>query len=99
MAYHRWQLQELWGVTEAELDWRELVAMTRPAPSPQKTIKNPLREAAGEAGPSKKVVKRKRAAGEGRVVQLQSSCLWHEPVRPLGVCPQKLSRRECFGVL
>jgi len=58
----------LWGVTEAELDQRELVATTRPALSPQKTIKNPLREAAGEAGPSKKVAKRKWAAGEGRVV-------------------------------
>jgi hypothetical protein len=58
----------LWGVTEAELDRRELVATTRPVSSPQKTIKNPLRGAAGEAGSSKKVVKRKRAAGEGRVM-------------------------------
>lgn len=67
-AYRRWRLQQVWGVTEAELDRRELVATTRPAPSPRKTVKNPLREAADEAGPSDRPVKRKRKVGEGRVV-------------------------------
>jgi len=67
-AYRQWWVRELWGITEVELDWRELVATMRPAPSPQKMIKNPLQEAVSEAEPSKKVVKCKQAAGEGHVL-------------------------------
>ena len=89
----------MWGVTEAELDRRELVATTRPAPSPQKTIKNPLREAAGEAGPSKKVAKRKRAAGEGRVVlklpRVVTPPRREEPPTPTVSLHEENSRLQC----